>query len=218
MLAFLWCCSNALAADRLTFTARWMGLDAGVAEAESVVTEGVRVVTVTARNAGWLDSLYPIDDRIVSRAGTEGGSLLYQTTFREGRFLQDQEMRFTGGGVDVARSQFEDGRWNQYSSHYSSPAGVEDPVSAFYRIREADLQVGDVRHMAVFNGKRTLDIVVTCIGSAPAPSGEPVRHITLVSASEGDFRGGIDLYLSASNVPVLVVVQTRAGPVRIEVQ
>ena len=95
---------------------------------------------------------------------------------------------------------------------------MEDPVSAFYRIREADLQVGDVRHMAVFNGKRTLDIVVTCIGSAPAPSGEPVRHITLVSASEGDFRGGIDLYLSASNVPVLVVVQTRAGPVRIEVQ
>lgn len=206
------------AAETLTFSARWMGIEAGIAEAESVVSDGIRVVTLTARNAGWLDSLYPIDDKVVSEARVSGGSQMYQTRFREGRFLQDQEMRFSAAGVDVARSQFEDGAWKLYNTHFSSPGDVEDPISAFYRVREADLQVGEVEHIAVFNGKRTLDIVARCVSAEPGPGGDTYRHITLSTASVGDFRGGIDLYLSSSNVPARAIVQTRAGPVRIEVK
>jgi len=213
----LWC-SPARADEQLGFVARWMGIEAGVATAVSVVKDGTRVVTVTAKNAGWLDGLYPIDDQVTSVSYVEGGSKQYVTRFREGRFLQDQDMQFGAGTVTVSRHQLIDGAWQDSRREYKAPSGVEDPVSALYRVRDFALQVGEQRAIQVFNGKRTLDVLATCDRAETAGDGAVTRHVTFRSAKDGDYDGALELYLSSADVPMLAIVQTKAGPVRIEVR
>jgi len=213
----LWC-SPARADEQLGFVARWMGIDAGVATAVSVVKDGTRVVTVTAKNAGWLDGLYPIDDQVTSVSYVAGGSKQYVTRFREGRFLQDQDMQFGVGAVLVSRHQVVDGAWQDSQREYKAPFGVEDPVSALYRVRDFALQVGEQRAIQVFNGKRTLDVLATCDRAETAGDGVVTRHVTFRSAKDGDYDGALELYLSSADVPMLAIVQTKAGPVRIEVR
>lgn len=210
----------ALADEQLTFTARWMGVEAGRAIATTLVHDDVREVTITARNAGWLDGLYPIDDRMVSEGHVSGGSIRYQTWFREGRFTQDQDMVFNASGQHVDRRQLVDGAWKTSTGDRpNSPADQrpEDPISAFYRIREAGLQVGERLLLDVFNGKRVVPVIVDCVRRQALGDLE-VRFVSIRSGREGDFEGGIDLYLTDADVPALAVLQTRAGPVRIEAE
>lgn len=211
---------DGVADEQLTFTARWMGMEAGQAVAERVVHDGQRQVTITARNAAWLDRLYPIDDRMVSDAALTGGATRYQTWFREGRFVQDQDMAFTDAAEDVQRRQLVDGAWRDSTSHWDNKGSrPEDPISAFYRIREADLAVGQSLGLEVYNGRHVVPVLATCVDRRTVEGAiDTARYITIRARKEGDFEGGIDLYLSDANVPLLAVLQTRAGPVRIEVR
>ncbi|MSP55974.1 MAG: DUF3108 domain-containing protein [Myxococcales bacterium] len=209
----------AFADEQLTFTARWMGVTAGRAIATTVVQGDVREVTVTAKNATWLDGLYPIDDRMVSEGRSAGGSIRYQTWFREGRFTQDQDMLFSPTGQHVDRRQLVDGAWKASTSDRTNSDGQlpEDPISAFYRIREAGLKVGERLLLDVYNGKRVVPVVVDCVRRQALGDIE-VRFVSIRSGRDGDFDGGIDLFLTDADVPALAVLPTRAGPVRIEVE
>ena len=215
MIALACFFSPAFADESLRLRATWNGITAGFADVAVTTQSGSRTVTITAKNAPWLDGLYPIDDRIISEGRTAGGSVRYQTWFREGGFLQDMDLRFGPFTVDIARHQLEDGAWRDYQTQVKHPGAVEDPISAFYRIREANLAVGQVMELDLFNGKRTVHLIATCLRIVP---GGENRFIQIRAASEGDFRGGIDLTLTPENLPALAILQTRAGPVRIEVQ
>lgn len=211
MLALLCTLGHAASPDEtLRFSVRWMGIEAGVAEMVRDDEGAIRTVTVRSRSAPWLDGMYPVDDHIVSEARLAGGSVRYRTRFREGGFQQDQDMRFDGGEVQVHRAQLRDGTWGTSDATVSVPPGAEDPVSAFYRIREAHLQPGQTLVVPVFNGRRTVDVVAFCL------PGETPRHISVRSTREGDFKGAIDLYLDDADVPLGATVQTRAGSVRVE--
>jgi len=194
----------------------WLGIDAGTAW--STLRGGAEgwVVETGARNAGWLDHLYPIDDWMRSSFGASGGSRRYETRFREGRFHQDQDMRLGPPEVLVARSQRFDEGWRSWESRYRWVEGAEDPISAVYRLRVDAPEVGTTVDLPVFNGKRTLTLAAT---AAPGPEvdGVPTRELTVRSASEGDYAGSVRLLLTedAWRVPVRAWVGTRAGTVAV---
>lgn len=211
-MPLLWLVGLAGAADleTLRYSVRWLGIEAGVAEVRSEVDGGVRTVTVTSRSAPWLAAMYPVDDRIVSESRVSGGTLRYRTWFREGAFQQDQDMRFEAGSVEVHRHQLREGAWVDTDAHGDVVADTEDPVSAFFRIRSAHLGPGPDLIVPVYNGRRTVEVRARCVEVSD------LRRVALSGAREGDFRGAIDLYLDADDVPVRASVQTRAGPVWLE--
>lgn len=174
------------------------------------------VVETGARNAGWLDGLYPIDDWMRSTFALGGGSLRYETRFREGRFHQDQDMRLGPPEVVVARSQRFDEGWRSSEGRYRWVDGAEDPISAVYRLRVDAPPVGGSVDFPVFNGKKTLTLRAVA-AAGPEVDGAPTRELTVRSAADGDYEGSVRLLLTedADRVPVRAWIGTRAGPVAV---
>lgn len=202
--------------ERLEFAVRWMGIEAGSAWSTLTAAAEGWVVEAGAKNAGWLDGLYPIDDWMRSEWRPGEGSRRYLTRFREGRFHQDQEMWIGPPEVRVRRSQAHADGWRSSEGRYAWVPGAEDPLSAIYRLRVDPPPVGGTTEFPVFNGKRTLRLRAS---AEPGPTvGEvPTRRLVLRSAREGDYDGGIDLLVSedADRVPMEAVIATRAGPVKV---
>lgn len=202
--------------ERLRFSLRWMGIEAGSATT-SLRREGERwVIEAQARSARWVDPMYPVDDWMRSEGVPGTGALRYLTRYREGRFQQDQDMRFGPLEVLVDRDQlFADG-WHSWTRHYPFVPGTEDPLSAIYHLRVHTPAVGETRQLPVFNGRRTLPVEAR---GEPGPEVDrrPTRKVVVTSARSGDFQGSLTLLLSddEDRVPLQTVIATRAGPVHV---
>ncbi len=200
--------------ERLEWAVSWMGIEAGTAWSTVSQQDGRWVVEAGARNAGWLDNLYPIDDWMRS-TWRDVGSERYETRFREGRFHQDQDMRLGPPEIQVSRGQNNgDQGWHTWDSHYRYVPLAEDPISAVFRLRVSPPPVGGAVEIPVFNGKKTLSLRATgAVGEAV--DGTPTREVTVRSAGDGDYEGAVTILLSedADRVPLRVYVSTRAGPV-----
>ncbi len=219
--------ATAFAEERLTLTARWMGVEAGTATMLAVVKDGLRDVAVTATNSAWLADLYPVDDAMQSHARVAGGAERYSARFHEGRFLEEEDLLFLPAGVHVVRDQVVNGARlttdtvvTDSARHQNPQLTVrpEDPISAFYRIREANLQVGETLALPVFDGRQTVAVLATCVRPETLPDGSLTRLIAIRGGKAGDIKGAMDLYVTADNRPVYAVIQTAAGPIRIDVQ
>lgn len=197
--------------EALRYTAEWMGISAGEAVAVTHRSGAGWETTLTTRSADWLATLYPIDDEARSEWGPTG-SLRYVTRFREGRFQQDQEMRFAADGIHVARRQnFAEG-WRAWTNDYPALAGVEDPLSAVLRLRDA----ASARTLQVFSGKRVVPVVCEAVAEE-AVDGVAARRFELRTREEGVLRDRITAWYSTddAHVPLRAVVHTRAGPVTV---
>ncbi len=210
--------------ERIRWSVTYMKVQAGHAWAEVDAEEGGGLaIRAGARNAPWYGRLYAIDDLVQSRWDPTGpGSTLYLTRFREGGFHQDQRMELGPAGVRVERSQRFDGGWRSWVDEYpGSGVAVEDPTTAFFRVRMLPLVSGQRYEFPVFSGRETwpLRLVVdprqeldTVLGLIPVI---PVRVFT---EHEGDLeqRGNIVLFLSDDErrVPVRAILHTNFGPIR----
>jgi hypothetical protein len=213
--------------ERITWSVSYGGVTAGTAWAE-VRAAGGSLVTLAAgaRSASWYEAIYAIDDVVESLWDTAGGgSSRYRTRFREGRFHQDQLMEIAASGIRVWRKQERDGVWEEKVENYPGASGpVEDPQTAFYRIRTLPLEAGSSWRFPVFSGKKTwiLDVSVddreslhTALGPLEAwPVHIRTRH-------EGDLvqKGDISVWLSddARRIPVRIVIHANVGAIRADV-
>lgn len=202
--------------ERLHWEVSFAGVAAGTAwsaaraEGDLVVFEG------GCRNADWYAPFYTIDDSVKSTWRPGGGSVRYQTRFREGRFSQDQDMRLLPDGVEVWRRQWIDEAWKEWTDRYGPSPGAEDPVSALYALRLLDGE-GPWEY-PVWSGRKTFSLQVS--------AGEPItldtvlgevaaRPYSLVAPHKGEVqqRGGFVVYLTedARRVPVRAELKANVG-------
>lgn len=203
--------------ERLAWTVTWMGIEAGEVTATVAEAGDAWAIEVASRSARWLEPLYPIDDRLVSVWDPATGSRAYTTRFREGRFHQDQRMRFGPDAIVVWRNQRFDDGWRAWEDRYDAAPGVEDPVSALYRLRAAPL--AEETRFPVFSGRQAIEVVAR-LGEREAVGGVPAWPIEVTTEHRGDVRGRLRVWLSddAARVPLRAVVETRAGDVTLRLR
>jgi hypothetical protein len=213
--------------EHIRWSVTYMTVTAGQAWVEVHAADGGALeIRGGARNADWYGRFYSIDDLVVSLWDPRGpGSLRYTTRFREGDFHQDQAMEIAADGIRVERCQrFSEG-WRSWVDVYQGPGGpVEDPTTAFFRIRLLPLLSGERYTFPVFSGRETWQLRVeveprTRIDTA---LGElQVIPVRLFTKHQGDLeqRGRIVLYLSDDErrVPVRAILQTNVGPIRADI-
>lgn len=200
--------------ERLEWKVEWMGMQAGIAWAELRPDgEGYRI-EAGCDTSGMVERLYPVHDRLVSRWSPGEGSRSYTTRFREGGFQQDQVMSFAETGFSVKRTQLYKDGWRTKEDHYDAVQGVEDPVSAFYRLRTYDLLTSATASFPLFTGRRTVSLVATA-QERTVLAGQNALKVDVATQHEGDLQGRFVVYISADEdrIPLQVVVQTKAGPV-----
>jgi len=209
--------------ERVSWDLRYLGLRAGSAWAEVAAGEGGRFVfTGGADNAPWYAAVYSIHDHIESLWDPAGpGSVRYTTRFREGGFHQDQRMEIAADGVVVAREQrFEEG-WRRWEDRYPGAGGpVEDPQSAFYRLRLLPLVPGERYRFPVFSGRETwqIEVLVEPRQTLESALGTvPVLPVRLFTRHHGvlEQRGRIVVYLTddVRRVPVRAILHTNFGAI-----
>jgi hypothetical protein len=192
---------------------RWLGFEAGRAELVVQQGEGTWTAVATSRSTGMADVLYPVRDRLEARWGP-GGSIAYDTSFREGRFHQDNRVAFQPGTVRVARRQLLDGAWKDSTFERAAPPGTSDPIHALWQIARA----GGNAAFPLFTGSRILPLDARTVGS-DVVRGAPARRVE-IRVADASVKGdrAITAWLSdaAPHVPLRVSVPTSAGAVDAE--
>jgi hypothetical protein len=182
--------------------------------------DGAVLLEAGARSADWYARLYPIDDFVRSTWAPGEGSRRYETRFREGRFIQDQDMRLSAEEVTVAGRQKVEEGWREWESRYPGTAGVEDPVSAIYAMR---LLAGPGPWTyPVFSGKETWPLQIELVGEErieDTPLGAvDVQILSLRTLHKGDWeqRGRFLMYVTDDDrrIPVRFVVKTSIGAIK----
>jgi hypothetical protein len=213
--------------ERIRWAVSAMGVRAGEAWVEVSAGDGdALIIGGGARNAAWYGRFYTIDDRVRSCWSPEGpGSRAYTTRFREGGFHQDQHMEIGEEAIVVERGQrFSEG-WREWTDRYDGPGGpVEDPTSAFFRIRLLPLDSGEHYSFQVFSGRETWELrvrveprerLVTALGELW------VIPVQLFTRHQGDLeqRGRIVLYLTddSRRIPVRAIMHTNVGAIRADI-
>ena len=210
--------------ERIRWSVTYMKVQAGQAWVQvDGAEDGALGISGGAKNAAWYGRFYTIDDQVDSLWDPRGpGSLRYVTRFREGSFHQDQHMDIGTEEIRVQREQrFSEG-WRSWEDSYPGTGrAVEDPTTAFFRVRMLALDSGQTYSFPVFSGRETweLRVEVEPRTSMETVLGElqviPVRVFT---KHQGDLeqKGRIVLFLSddARRIPVRAVMQTNVGPIR----
>lgn len=202
-----------LEGERLEYVATWNGLEAGRAVAETHAAGANWTTTVTSRSADWLAFLYPVNDVVTSVWALRGGSVSYTTRYREGRFEQDQVLRFGDGVVAVERRQKVRGAWQDSTDTVQAPRGADDPLSAVLRLRANGPGDG---HLDVVAGRRSVPVEVKDAGLEPV-DGRAARRFELRTREEGVLRDRITAWITTdeARIPARAVVHTRAGAVTV---
>ena len=214
----LWMALGAMAGpvevgERLEWSVEWMGMQAGTAWAQVREGDDGYVLSAGCDSAGMVEKMYPVHDLLTSWWSVDGGSRRYTTRFREGRFQQDLDMAL-GPEVVVQRNQRFDTGWRRTEDRYSGAAVLEDPVSAFFRLRTLIGSVsGGTLRFPLFTGSRTVTLRAD-VRREPV-DGVPRLRVEVGTEHDGDVKGRMTVHFSddADKVPVRVTVQTRAGPV-----
>lgn len=207
--------------ELLRWEVRYLNLVCGHAQAEvSPGPDDTVLIEGTAQNADWYSAIYTLDDRVVSHWRPGEGSLRYETWFKEGGFIEEQRWRFDPTGIDTWRRQWKQGAWQESTRRRAGGPGLEDPVSAFFRLR-SEPGPGPWS-FPVFSGKITWTLTVTPQGpvhTVQGPDGAvPAQDYALTTAHRGDLeqKGRLVLTLSddAERVPLALVAHTNVGALR----
>lgn len=202
--------------ERLEWSVSWMGIEAGRAWSTTASVASDMLFEAGAASAPWLGGLYPIDDRLRSEWRPGAGSRRYVTRFREGDFQQDQDMRLDADPIVIARTQRFDEGWRAWEDEHPAVTSVEDPVSAFYRLREEAGPVGERVRYTVWTGRKPASLEVWTAAAEPVDGRAALRVEVLTARTSGDYEPKMTVWLSddADRVPLVAELRTRAGPVR----
>ena len=194
----------------------WLGVAAGEATSELEAHEGGWRATARARSATWLARLYPIDDRVVSTWGGVGRAV--DAWWREGGFQQDRFVVFDAHGIAVRGRQLRKGAWEPLERRFDPVADIEDPVSAFYALRERIDAVGDVWAFPLWSGHRVVRAEARAVAREELGGAPALRVVVAANGGGGtDLDDALVVWLSddARRVPLAAEIRTRAGLVRV---
>ena len=194
--------------ERLEYELRWLGISAGTAALEAKGEGKDRVkITSTAFSAKWISAIYPVVDLIESIC--KDGSLVslnYRIRLKEGKFRRDREVVFAKKTLYIDHLSGE-------RREFALPAGIFDPLSAFYSVRRMDLVVGRAVYVPVFDSKKVWSVEVRVLRkeTIKTPAGKfNTIVIQPVMQSEGIFfrKGDIFIWLTDDSRKVPVKLKT----------
>jgi hypothetical protein len=146
--------------------------------------------------------------------GAGPGSLRYETRFREGRFHQDQDMRFAEERHRGRAPPAQVDGWKEWTTPYPPAPGAEDPVSAMYAMRA--LEGDGPWTLQVFSGKKSWPLSIEPVERATIDTifgkDTPVRVVELKDAPRGRREAARTLLRDAhrrrASDPVRAVIKT----------
>ncbi len=159
-------------------------------------------IHLTARSSGILSALYPIRDRITSRALRDD----FRTLALHRRIREGNRRHHDRWAVDHRRGEAVE----QRGARVTIPAGVHDILSVLWRLRSDRPAPGDTLARSVFLGPATS--TMTTVAGPPSEVDVPAGHFTCVP-----------LYPSLHGTPRVaddadVIVDCARGPRRIPVR
>jgi hypothetical protein len=208
--------------ERLVYDLKWSFIKAGTAtlSIERTVNGKLRI-TSTAVSADWISVFYPVKDMIESIVEGEPpwSSETYRLKTREGRHRKDKEVRFY---PEEGKAIYIDKRKNKVIEK-EVPRDVNDPLSAFYRVRALDLVPGNSSHVTVFDSKRVYEVEVKVLKKerVKVPAGKfDTILIKPLLTSEGIFarKGEIRIWLTDDErkIPVRLKSKVKIGHIDAE--
>ena len=169
-------------------------------------------VESTANSNRFFSSIYKVRDKIVTYIdAADLGSAYFYKRLREGDYKKTLEIAFDR---EEGVARYGDGHVMPV------PAGVQDELSAFYYVRNLDLEVGRDLVLPAHTSRRNYDMRVMVHGreTVSVPAGRfDCFVVEPVLEGEGLFKheGRITLYISADErrVPVLMKTKVPVGTI-----
>lgn len=206
--------------ERLVYDLTWTGVKAGTATLEFTGSGNSSKIISTARSASWVSVFYTVDDRIESTLTAPDSSspiglpMNYRVKVREGRHRRDKEVVFRH---DIRQARYIDHLGGD-NDNYDIHENTFDPLSSFFFVRKARIEVGKSIFVNVFDSKKLWNVEVqvlrrekieTKLGSFNTIVIKPLMK------SEGIFnrKGDILIWLTddAKRIPVKIETQVKIG-------
>jgi hypothetical protein len=202
--------------EKLIFDLTWTGIKAGTATMEILDdVDSARIIS-TARSADWVSAFYTVDDRVESLLAIPGSSSTiglpqrYTVKLREGTHRRDKEVRFDHA---AHRAVYMD-HLKKKKQVFGIEGDVFDPLSSFYLVRKARLEVGNSLFVDIFDSKKVWNVEIqvlrkekikTCLGSFDTVVIKPLMK------SEGIFnrKGDMTIWLTDDDKRIPVMMKTK---------
>ncbi len=148
--------------EKLVYDLTWTGIRAGTATMEVVRKSDAVHIVSTAKSADWISLFYTVDDRIESVLLNPeppllvGQPLSYRMRIREGRHRRDREVTFNREKHVALYADRLSGEKKNITIH----GDVFDPLSSFYFVRTAKLEVGKPVFVDILDNKKLWNVEV----------------------------------------------------------
>lgn len=216
------------AAERFLYDLKWFGVKAGEATIDFVEDTGRVEIRSTARSIDWLSNIYKVDDTAESTVlrrssdpehSPEWVSARYRLKISEGRHRKEKEVIFDQErGKAIYMDHLEKER-----KLFAIPEATFDPLSAFFLLRKAAIDVRKPVYTRVFDSKKVWDVRIDVLRREEVKTGAGSFRTVVVKPnmeSEGIFRsmGDIFIYLTddSRHIPVLMKIKIVIGYVMVE--
>ena len=186
--------------ERLEYEIRWTMIPAGntVLEIAPEGQDNLRIKSHTESHK-WLNLFYKVDDyiEVLLQRGEGFLPIQYHLKLREGRHRKEREVSYDqAGGRIVKLNVLED-----KTEVFDIEGEINDPLSAFYRVRTMPAEVGKSIKVRVFDNGKIYDIEVQVLRrekiTVPAGTFDAIVMKPILM-SEGVFmrKGDVTLWMS----------------------
>jgi len=170
-----------------------------------------------ANSNRFFSSIYKVRDKVTSYIDVETlYSRYFNKRLREGDYKKTVEIDFDHIGGEARYSNGET---------YPISSGVQDVLSAFFYVRNLDLEVGKAFHVPAHSSRRTYDLKVIIHGKEKVEVEAGTWNCYVVEpVIEGDglfkHEGKLTLYITddAYRIPVLIKTKVPVGSIDVELK
>jgi len=204
--------------ERLEYSIRWEFVHAGNSSLEITEEEDGRArIVSTARSSDFLSVFYKVDDRIEVTA--ESATLLpfvYHLNLREGRHRKNRVVTYKRDEEKIVLNNIHDNDLREFDDE----GAVYDPITAFYRLRQMEMEVGKSLFIRVFDNGKLYDVEVQVLKkekvTVPAGTFDAIMVKPLLK-SEGIFMRKGDVYIWLTDderkIPVKMKSRVKVGAI-----
>jgi hypothetical protein len=204
--------------ERLEYSLRWEFVHAGNSVLE-IAPGGGKTLKIVSRawSSKFLSVFYKVEDRI--DVLVEESSYLpftYHLDLNEGSHRKDREVLYLRDRGKIVLNNRHKGEIKEFEAE----GAVYDPISAFYKVREMDMEVGKPLFVRVFDNGKLYDVEVQVLKkervSVPAGTFDTVV-VKPILKSEGIFlrKGDVYIWLTDDDkkIPVKMKSKVKVGAI-----
>ena len=199
--------------EYLEYAIKWTFVTAGTATLEiKPVDDDKMILRSTAYSEGIVSRIYFVEDLIDATVSTGPAMLPYSYIINttEGSKHRNESTYFD---FKTGKADFSDHKHKRYAI-YNIPEPIYDPLSALYRARVMELEVGKSVYIPIFDSEMVYDLEVQVIKRerVEVPAGEfDTIHVRPLLQSEGIFSrsGPIDAWLTDDDRKIPVLIKTK---------